>query len=139
MLSDFPDGVFFVDLSPITKADLVAPKIAQVLSIKESGSEQIENILKNFLGKKKMLLILDNFEQIVEAAPVVAELLSSASRLEILVTSRNILQIRGEHEYKVPPLDLPDPKKSHTENCSPGMRPFRFLSSGQMPLKPIFL
>ena len=88
MLSDFPDGVFFVDLSPITKADLVAPKIAQVLSIKESGREQIENILKNFLSDKKMLLVLDNFEQIVEAAPIVAELLSSASRLKILVTSR---------------------------------------------------
>ena len=120
MLSEFPDGVFFVDLSPITKADLVAPKIAQVLSIKESGREQIDNILKHFLGNKRMLLILDNFEQIVEAAPIIAAFLSSASRLKILVTSRNILQIRGEHEYKVPPLDLPDPTKSHTENSLAG-------------------
>ena len=120
LLSDFHDGVFFVDLSPITKADLVAPEIAYILSVKESGSEPIENILKSFLGNKKILLILDNFEQIVEAAPVVADLLSSAPKLKILVTSRNILQIRGEYEYKVPPLDLPDPKTTHTENSLAG-------------------
>ncbi|MEO6589075.1 MAG: alpha/beta fold hydrolase [Pyrinomonadaceae bacterium] len=116
MLAEFPDGVFFVELSAITKVDLVAPEIAQILSIKESGSEQIENILKNFLAAKKILLILDNFEQIVKAAPLVAEILASAPGLKILVTSRNILQIRGEHEYKVPPLDLPDPHKPHSEN-----------------------
>ena len=116
LLSDFPDGVFFIELSAITKIELVAPEIAQVLNIKESGSEQIENILKNFLARRKMLLVLDNFEQIVEAAPIVAELLASAPELKILVTSRNILQIRGEYEFKVPPLDLPDPQKQHTEN-----------------------
>ncbi len=115
LLPDFPDGVFFVDLSAITKPELVLPEIAQVLKIKESGSEQIENILKHFLVEKKMLLVLDNFEQIVEAAPMVAELLAAAPLLKILVTSRNILQVRGEHEYKVPPLDLPDSKKPHTE------------------------
>ncbi len=114
MLNEFPDGVFFVELSTITKVDLVAPEIAQTLSIKESGSEQIDNILKSFLGNKKMLLVLDNFEQIVEAAPLVAELLEAAPLLKILVTSRTILQIRGEHEYKVPPLDLPDPQKFHS-------------------------
>ncbi len=116
LLYDFPDGVFFIELSAITKPDLVAPEIALVLNIKESGSEQIENILKNFLARRKMLLVLDNFEQIVEAAPVVVELLASAPQLKILVTSRNILQTRGEYEFKVPPLDLPDPKKKHTED-----------------------
>lgn len=114
-LADFPDGVFFVDLSAIFKTDLVAPEIAQILKIKESGSEQIETILKNFLADKKILLVLDNFEQIVEAAPFVAELLTAAEELKILVTSRNILHIRGEHEYKVPPLDLPDSQSFHND------------------------
>lgn len=114
-LAEFPDGVYFVDLSAIFKTDLVAPEIAQILKIKESGSEQIETILKNFLADKKILLVLDNFEQIVEAAPFVAELLAAAENLKILVTSRNILQIRGEHEYKVPPLDLPDSQSFHND------------------------
>ena len=116
LLSDFPDGVFFIDLSTITRTELVAPEIAQVLSIKESGSGQIEVILKNYLADKRMLLVLDNFEQVVEAAPFVAELLAGAQTLKILVTSRNVLQIRGEYEYKVPPLDLPDTKKPHTQD-----------------------
>lgn len=114
LLSEFSDGVYFVDLSAIFKADLVAPEIAQILKIKETGSEQIENILKHFLADKKMLLVLDNFEQITEAAPFVSELLSAAANLKILITSRNILQIRGEHEYKVPPLDVPDSTDIHT-------------------------
>ncbi len=116
LISDFPDGVFFIELSAITKFELVAPEIAKVLNIKESGSELIENILKNFLARRKMLLVLDNFEQIARAAPVIAELLASAPKLKILVTSRNILQIRGEYEFKVPPLELPDQKKKHTED-----------------------
>lgn len=114
LLSEFSDGVYFVDLSAIFKTDLVAPEIAQVLKIQEIGSEQIEAMLKNFLADKKMLLVLDNFEQITDAAPFVSELLSAAGNLKVLVTSRNILQIRGEHEYKVPPLDLPDSKNIHT-------------------------
>jgi predicted ATPase/pimeloyl-ACP methyl ester carboxylesterase len=115
MLADFPDGVFFVELSTIAKAELVAPEIAQVLGIRESGSEQIENILKSHLSDKKMLLVLDNFEQITEAAPQIGELLGAAPKLKILVTSRHPLRLRGEHEYKVPPLDLPDPGRLHSE------------------------
>lgn len=114
-LDEFRDGVFFVELSTIFKTELVAPEIAQTLGIKESGSEQIETILKNFLADKKILLVLDNFEQVADAAPFVAELLTAAENLKILVTSRNILQIRGEHEYKVPPLDLPDSKNFHND------------------------
>lgn len=114
-LGEFRDGVFFVDLSAIFKTDLVAPEIAQILKIKESGSEQIETILKNFLADKKILLVLDNFEQIARASPFVAELLIAAENLKILVTSRNILQVRGEYEYKVSPLDLPDSKSFHND------------------------
>jgi len=108
VLDQFPDGVFFVDLAPIRDPGLVATIIAQVLGIGESGGQPLLDTLKNALRHKHLLLLLDNFEQVVDAAPLVGELLSSSPGLKALVTSREALRVYGEQEYPVPPLTLPD-------------------------------
>jgi predicted ATPase len=86
----------------------VASTIAQTLSVREQGSQPLLDTLKDHLRDKELLLLLDNFEQVVSAAPVVAELLAAAPRLHVLVTSRTSLHLSGEHEFVVPPLSLPD-------------------------------
>jgi predicted ATPase len=108
VLHQFEDGVYFIDLAPISTPEFVTSTIAKVFDIGESGSgSQVEN-LKNFLQDKQLLLVLDNYEQIIETAPLVGELLAAAPGLKVLVTSRQVLQIYGEQEYLVPPLSVPD-------------------------------
>jgi predicted ATPase/DNA-binding CsgD family transcriptional regulator len=108
VLDEFEDGVFFVDLSPISDPQLVATTIGQVLGVREEGVTTIVEGLQNVLRAKHLLLLLDNFEQIIEAAPLVTDLLSAAPGLKVLVTSREILHVGGEQIYRVPPLALPD-------------------------------
>ena len=103
----FPEGVFFVDLSSIEDPGLVATTIAHTIGVREGGGRPpIEN-LKDYLAGKEMLFVLDNFEQVIGAAGVVADLLASAPKLRILVTSRVALQLRSEHEVPVSSLTLP--------------------------------
>ncbi len=110
-LSDrFADGVFFVNLAPISDPSLVIPTVAQALTIKEIAGQSILDLLKSFLREKHLLLLLDNFEQVVPAAVQVAELLPVCPELKIMVTSRMPLHVRAEHEFPVPPLALPDPR-----------------------------
>jgi predicted ATPase len=113
LMLNFRDGVYFVNLAPISDPNLVVSEIAQTLNVRESGApgETLLQSLKAHLREKQYLLVLDNFEQLLEASPVVSELLSVASQLKVLVTSRSRLQVRGEQEYPVPPLQLPDPKR----------------------------
>jgi predicted ATPase/DNA-binding SARP family transcriptional activator len=108
---DFPDGVYFVDLAPIRDPELVASMIARTLGIRETGGQPLQENLKVYLQEKQLLLVLDNFEQVLEAALPVAELLMAAPRLKVLITSRAALNIRGEYEFPVSPLALPDPKQ----------------------------
>jgi predicted ATPase/class 3 adenylate cyclase/Tfp pilus assembly protein PilF len=108
MLKDF-HGVFFVALAPITDPGLVASTMAQALHISETPGRSIFDSLKEYLQSKSFLLVLDNFEQVISAAPLVSELLEVCPGLKILVTSREGLRVSGEHEYPVPPLALPDP------------------------------
>ena len=108
MIEHFQDGVFFVALAPITDPGLVPSTIAQSLSITEIPGRSIMDSLKDYLQNKSLLLLLDNFEQVISAAPLVAELLVTCSELKIIVTSREGLHISGEREYPVPPLELPD-------------------------------
>ncbi len=110
LLDQFKDGVFFVNLAPITDASLLVPTIAQTLGVRESGSQLPVDTLKAHLHDKQLFLVLDNFEQIVSAGPLVKELLGGAPHLKVLITSREPLRVRGEHEYPVPTLALPDPK-----------------------------
>jgi predicted ATPase/class 3 adenylate cyclase len=108
LLERFHDGVCFVALAPITDPGLVASTIAQSLGIPETAGRSIADSLKDYLQRKSLLLLLDNFEQVIPAAPLVAELLATCSELKILVTSREGLHISGEREYQVPPLALPN-------------------------------
>jgi predicted ATPase/serine/threonine protein kinase len=111
-LSDhFADGVFFVSLAPIRDPALVMPAISQTLGVREVEGQHLLRVLKDYLRDKHVLLVLDNFEQVTEAAPVVSDLLSAAPRIKVLATSRALLRVRGEHVYPVPPLVLPDPKE----------------------------
>jgi predicted ATPase/class 3 adenylate cyclase len=107
VLTDFADGAFFVDLSAVTDPALVPSAIAQALGVAEIADRPILDAVTEHLREREVLLILDNFEQVVEAAPVVEDLLSAASRLKVVVTSRVVLSARGEHEYPVPPLEPP--------------------------------
>ena len=108
MIEHFHDSVFFVALAPISEPGLVASTIAQSLSVPEVAGRSITDSLKDYLQSKSLLLLLDNFEQVIPAAPLVAELLTACGGLKILVTSREALRISGEHEYFVPPLTLPN-------------------------------
>ena len=107
LLPEFADGVFFVDLSAVSDPDLVASAVAQPLGVKEAGSKPLIDALRDFLNERQILLVLDNFEQVTAAAPLVRELLSTAPRLKVLVTSREQLHLSAEHVFGVPPLALP--------------------------------
>jgi predicted ATPase/class 3 adenylate cyclase len=110
MLDDFADGVFFVPLAPVIDSALVVFTIAQVLNVREAGGISLIEMLQNHLSKKHLLLFLDNFEQVISAASFVSHLLAIAPNLKVLVTSREILHIYGEHNYPVSALTVPDPK-----------------------------
>jgi predicted ATPase/class 3 adenylate cyclase len=109
---DFPDGVFFVPLEPIRDPMLVAPRIAGALGVAEGSARPIVDSLADWLRDKRLLLVLDNFEQVVSAAPIVADLLRAAPDIKAVVTSRAVLHVSGEQEYPVPGLPVP-PDPSH--------------------------
>jgi predicted ATPase/DNA-binding winged helix-turn-helix (wHTH) protein len=104
---DFAHGVFFVDLTPATAADQFAAAIAQVLRVRESGTQPVLEGLKEHLRHRQLLLVLDNFEQLIVAAPQLATLLAEASAIRAIATSREPLHIRGEQLLEVPALALP--------------------------------
>lgn len=111
VLANYQDGVFFVSLAPLNHPRLVINSIAQVLDVKESPNESLLTALKNRLRDKSLLLILDNFEHLLGATPLISDLLTAAPGLTILITSREILRLYGEYEFSVPPLQLPDLKQ----------------------------
>ena len=108
----FPDGVRFVDLAAVFAADLVPAAIASGLGLNSSGRRLVTDIV-SYLRSKRLLLLLDNFEQVATAAPLVAELLAAAPRLVVLVTSRTVLRLTGENEIPVPPLSVPPAEGAH--------------------------
>ncbi len=110
MFDEFEDGVYFVNLAPIADSGLVASTIAQILGVREAADTPLVNSLKDYLRDKQMLLVLDNFEQVVSAAPLVSELVAAAPGLKVLATSRELLHLNGEYQSPVSPLALPDPK-----------------------------
>ncbi len=108
LLDDFPDGAFFVSLAPISDPGLVVATIAQTLAVRERPGETLGETMAAYLGERELLLLLDNFEQVLPAAPDVSALLAAAPGLRVLVTSRAPLRIGPEREFAVPPLGLPD-------------------------------
>jgi predicted ATPase/class 3 adenylate cyclase len=112
LVADFQDGVFLVDLVSISDPHLFIPTVAHTLSVRERPGESLSETLNDYLRDKKLLLVLDNFEQLLDAGPAVSALLAGASNLKALVTSRAPLHVSGEHEYSVPPLAVPDLNRS---------------------------
>jgi len=100
----FPNGVFFVSLAPVWDWELVIPSIAQTLGLREQPGETVLETLTEYVRDRRILLLLDNFEQVLPAAPAVAGLLASAPGLRMLATSRTPLRLAGERTYSVPPL-----------------------------------
>jgi hypothetical protein len=122
LLEDFPAGACFVSLAPLRDPALVVPTVAHTLGLREAARGSVVDHLKAYLREKQLLLLLDNFEQVVTAAPLLTELLAACSKLKMLVSSRALLHVHGEHEFVVPPLALPDPKHlpaSVREHSSP--------------------
>src|SRR5205823_1289684 len=107
----FPDGAFWVQLAPISDPELVPSTIAHALGVQVSGSEMPLDRVTEHLRAKKLLLVLDNFEQILPAATTVSSLLADSPQLKVLASSRAPLRISGEQEFPIPPLELPDPER----------------------------
>ena len=106
--SELHDGAVFIDLSAVQDPSMLGPTIAETLEVPE-GEGPLVDAVAGHLRSSTMLLVLDNLEQLLPGAPFVAELLARAARLRVLATSRAALRLRAEHEYSVPPLELPDP------------------------------
>jgi non-specific serine/threonine protein kinase len=114
----FASGITFVDLAPVAHASLVAKAIAHAVGVIENTNETLTETLKRALYSYELLLVIDNFEHVIEAAPLLSDLLAAAPRLKILVTSREILRLSGEQGYPVPPLLLPDIGADPSENSA---------------------
>ncbi len=128
VLPDFEHGVYFVSLVALHDPALVAPAIAQTLGLKV-GKDQSLTALLAYLGDKRVLMVLDNFEQVSGAASLVGQLLAAAPGLKVLLTSRVRLRLYGEHEFNVPPLALPQITNPETLNNSEAV--VLFLQRGQ--------
>ena len=109
MLEDFPDGVFFVPLETVTDPALLTTQIARSLNMETTAAQSLLEALKAYLRERQMLLILDNFEQMIQGGPMVTDLLQAAGNLKVLVTSREALNVYGEIRFTVPELTRPDP------------------------------
>ncbi len=131
----YPDGVVFVDLSGLDDAALVLPAIARALSIREEAARGVHQALSAFLRDKRLLLVLDNVEQVIEAATPIAELVAACPLLTVLVTSRMALHVRAEQQFRVLPLDLPAASSpSAAEAASyPAMRLFAARARAARP------
>jgi len=117
LLTGFAAGVYFVPLATINNPDFVLSTIAHVLDLREVGTRSLLEELKEALREKSLLLLLDNFEQVLIAAPRLSDLLAACPHLKILVTSRASLRLYGEHEFPISPLPLPDLKHLPTSDA----------------------
>ncbi len=107
----FAGGVYFVSLAPVRDGGLVLSTVAHALGLQEMGGQSLLELLQAALRDQQLLLVLDNFEQVVAAAPQIGELVSTCPQLKVLVTSRTALHLYGEQEFPVPPLALPDARQ----------------------------
>jgi predicted ATPase/Tfp pilus assembly protein PilF len=139
MLNDFENGVFFVALASISDPGLVASSIAQTLGVKDFGGRPIFESLKDFLQEKQTLLLLDNFEHVVAAATFVTELLTGCPKLKVLVTSQEPLRVRGEYQFSVPPLTLPEPKRLPPIESLSQYEAVALFIQRALPVKPDFV
>src|SRR5215210_5008206 len=133
LLEEFPDGAFFVSLATLNEAERFFSSVAEVLGLREMGERPLVETLKDYLRERRLLLVLDNFEQVLGAAPAVTELLAAAPGLKVLATSRAPLGLYGEQEFPVPPLRRPDlerPPPLRTTNTVRGGEALRGAGKG---------
>jgi predicted ATPase/DNA-binding winged helix-turn-helix (wHTH) protein len=110
----FGGGVHFIALDSIMDPDLVAPTVAQILNVHQTDNRPPAHVLKEYFrnyGGPPILLLLDNFEHVLPAAPLISDILTTCAAVKVLVTSRTVLNLYGEHEFPVLPLELPDPTR----------------------------
>lgn len=113
--ADFADGTCYVELAPVPSAELVLPAIAKALGAPEVAGLSVADTLVNQLAARRLLLVLDNFEHVLDAAPAVADVLARSAHLRILVTSREPLRISFEQQMDVPPFTVPDPLQAPSD------------------------
>ncbi len=130
----FADGVCFVDLAPLSDHTLVVKAIAGALGVYDNPTESLLNTLKRVLAQRELLLLIDNFEHVVKAAPLVSSLLATSSLLKVLVTSREPLRLAGEQEYHVPPLSLPIAEAATVQSLTASEAGLFFVRRAQMVL-----
>jgi predicted ATPase len=114
LVDDFSQGVQFVSLATLSDSALVATAIAQVLGLRQGGGQSIDALVGEYLRERDMLLVLDNFEHLLDASSLVANLLAGSTQLKVLITSRVPLHLSAEHQFPVPPLALPEPNAAVT-------------------------
>jgi predicted ATPase/DNA-binding CsgD family transcriptional regulator len=131
---DFADGVYFVDLAPLSQHELVPKAIAAAVGVMENSNEPVIETLKRALVGQEILLLIDNFEHVLDGAAVVSGLLAAAPRLKVLVTSREALHLSGEQEYPVPPLSLPDANILSTQELTQSEAVSLFVQRAQLAL-----
>jgi predicted ATPase/transcriptional regulator with XRE-family HTH domain len=139
--ADFAKGVVFVALAQIDDHRLVGSLIADALGVAETGARPVLESVRDQLRDTQLLLVLDNFEHVMAAGPEVAELLAAAPRLKVLVTSREVLHLRGEQDYALPPLTLPphgDPKDEKGLEVIAGSEAVRLFVTRASAVRPRF-
>ena len=134
----FADGIFFVPLSTLRDPELVPGTIAHEVGLPERGGLDPMSSLNNYLRERRILLILDNFEQVSDSSPKIAELLGAAPGLSVLATSRSALRIYGEREYPVPPLATPDPRRHDSVESLTQYESVALFIERAMAVKPDF-
>ena len=138
VMDRFPDGVYFVPLAAVTDPELVPSAIAQALAISTTGNRRPIEALVDHLHGKRTLLVLDNFEQLLPAAPVATQLLEASPGLRVLITSRAVLRVYGEQEFPVPPLALPDLKSLPVLSVMSQFEAVRLFIERAVAVKPDF-
>jgi len=107
LLPEFAHGVYFVDLAPLSDANMVLPTLARTLGLRPSHGQPLMPELVQLLAGRRVLLVLDNFEHVIQAVLAINELLQATAQLKLLVTSRELLHLSADHTFPVPPLSLP--------------------------------
>src|SRR2546422_8441692 len=138
VMDQFPDGVYFVPLAAVQDPELVPSSIAQALAISSTGGRRPIDALLDHLRDKRTLLVLDNFEQLLPAAPVATMLLEGSPGLRVLVSSRAVLRVYGEQEFPVPPLALPDLKALPSLSAISQFEAVRLFIERAVAVKPDF-
>lgn len=125
MLEQFPGGLFFVDLAPITEPTLILPTIARTIGVQEEPRREISETLRDFLANRSILFVLDNFEQVIHGAPIIAEFLDANPYVHIFATSREALRLRGEQVIPLASLDEEDAIQTFVQYAQTASPQFR--------------